>query len=349
MTVSLHKKMMALLSLPTLSLLLFAASNTFAADDSPNQRVEVKQFINKMVTQHRFEPAALTQLLSDAERRQDIIKAISRPYEGKPWYQYRPIFVTQKRIKRGLKFWQEQSETLARAEKKYGVPAEIIIAIIGVESFYGKHKGRYRLLDSLTTLGFDYPRRGQFFRKELEHFLLMAREEGFDPRALKGSYAGAMGIPQFIPSSYREYAVDFDHDGQRDLWHNTADAIGSVANYFRRHGWRPDAPIASKARINGQIKSDAIKKLVKKNLKPTLTLAQLSAQGVTLETAQPATIPDTIKATLIELENRSGNEYWVGYHNFYVISRYNHSALYSMAVYQLATELRQHYNKQSQD
>lgn len=318
--------------LAALSLLLPGA-NAFAATDSGfTQRTDVKQFINRMVEKHHFERAALTQLMSEVELSKDVIAAITRPYESKPWHQYRPIFVTDKRIKRGIRFWNDHSETLARAEEKYGVPPEIITAIIGVESFYGQHKGRYRVLDSLATLGFDYPRRSKFFRKELEHYLLMTREEEIDPRTLKGSYAGAMGKPQFISSSYREYAVDFNHDGKRDLWHNTADAIGSVANYFRRHGWQQGAPIVSHAHVAGS----QFKKIIKKSLKPKLTLAQLNAHGVTIDESQP----DTLKGTLIELENESGLEYWVGYRNFYAISRYNHSALYSMAVYQLASEMR---------
>ncbi len=339
MTIAPHNKTIALTSLLTLSLLLFFTPSALAANKPITQRAEVQQFIDKMVSKHQFERASLTQLLSEASLKKDIIKAITRPYEGKPWYKYRPIFVTKKRIRRGLEFWQANNETLARAEEKYGVPPEIITAIIGVESFYGRHKGRYRVLDALTTLGFDYPKRGKFFRNELEQYLLMTREEAIDPRSLKGSYAGAMGKPQFISSSYREYAVDFSDDGKRDLWNNTADAIGSVANYFRRHGWQHGAPIASKAQVDG----NAFKKVIKKSLKPTLTLAQLTTHGVTLDEVQSDAIPASIKATLIELENRSNKEYWVGYRNFYVISRYNHSALYSMAVFQLATELRQQH------
>ncbi len=340
MTISPHNKTIALPTILTLLLPLFFSCSAFAANKPITQRAEVQQFIDKMVSQHQFERESLTQLLSEASLKRDIIKAITRPYEGKPWYKYRPIFVTKKRIRRGLEFWQANNEILSRAEQKYGVPPEIITAIIGVESFYGRHKGRYRVLDSLTTLGFDYPRRGKFFRKELEHYLLMTREEEIDPLSLMGSYAGAMGKPQFISSSYREYAVDFNDDGKRDLWDNTADAIGSVANYFRRHGWQQGAPIASKANVNGS----AFKKLIKKGLKPTLTQAQLASHGVILDETQPDAIPAAMKATLIELENRSHKEYWVGYRNFYVISRYNHSALYSMAVFQLATELRKQHN-----
>jgi len=334
--VATHNKSKTFLLMIAVSLLLPFANSADAADDHITQRADVKQFINKMVEDHQFERTKLTQLLSEVELQEGVIRAITRPYESKPWYRYRPIFVTKKRIKRGLEFWQEHRETLARAEEKYGVPPEIITAIIGVESYYGRHKGRYRVLDSLVTLGFDYPKRGKFFRKELEHYLLMTRDEGIDPRSVKGSYAGAMGKPQFISSSYREYAIDFSNDGKRDLWNNTADAIGSVANYFRRHGWQHGAPIASEADVTG----DDYQKAIRKNLRPKLTLAQLRAHGITPREQQP----DTLKATLIELENRSNKEYWLGYRNFYVISRYNHSALYSMAVYQLASELRQQHD-----
>lgn len=317
--------------------LLISLTATTAGAVGLSQRSDVRQFIERMVDRHQFDRTELKRLLDEAELRQDVIDAITRPYESKPWYQYRPIFVTEKRIARGVLFWQEHSAVLTRAEQKYGVPPEIITAIIGVESFYGKHKGRYRVLDALATLGFDYPRRSKFFRKELEHYLLMTREEGIDPRSVKGSYAGAMGKPQFISSSYREYAVDFSGDGRRDLWNDTADAIGSVANYFRRHGWRQGAPIASPASVDGW----AYKKVIRKNLKPKLTLAELASHGVTTDTTKDR----ALKGSLIELENRDGNEYWIGYRNFYVISRYNHSALYSMAVYQLATELRRAHNK----
>ena len=337
MSISLPSKIVVLTSLLTL---LLTANGAIAANSDFTQRAEVQQFIEKMVNKHQFEREPLTQLLNEAKHSDAVIKAITRPYEAKPWHKYRPIFVTDKRIKRGLQFWQENNDTLLRAEKKYGVPPEIITAIIGVESFYGVHKGSYRLLDSLTTLGFDYPRRGKFFRSELEHYLLMTREEAIDPRSVKGSYAGAMGKPQFISSSYREYAVDFSGDGKRDLWENTDDAIGSVANYFRRHGWKHGAPIASKANVSG---SD-YKKLIKKSLKPKQTLAHITAQGVTLDQAELNTIAGSTKATLIELKGEKNNEHWVTYRNFYAISRYNHSALYSMAIFQIASALREQHN-----
>lgn len=295
---------------------------------------EVNRFIEDMVERHAFEDEYLQELFEAAELREDILEAISRPAEAKPWYEYQPIFITRSRIQGGVEFWREHADVLERAEAEYGVPAEIIVAIIGVETRYGRHAGRYRVLDSLSTLAFAYPPRSEFFRSELEHYLLMTREESMDPRELLGSYAGAMGKPQFISSSFRSYAVDFDNDGRRDLWNNTADAIGSVANYFRRHGWRAGQPIVQPARLADDADEQA---LLSGGIKPRMTLAELQGAGV----EPKGKAPEDIKGALFALETRSGDEYWVGWHNFYVISRYNHSKLYSMAVYQLSEAIKQ--------
>ncbi len=290
-------------------------------------REDVLGFINEVSKKHNFDKENLKKLFTKIEFKQTIIDAITRPAEGKPWHQYRPIFVTNTRIKEGVKFWNKHQETLERAEKEYGVPPEIIVAIIGVETRYGKHKGSYRVLDSLSTLAFGYPKRAKFFRSELEQYLLLAREEKLDPLTVKGSYAGAMGQAQFISSSYRNFAVDFDGDGKRDLWNNTSDAIGSVANYFKRHKWQPGGKVTSPAIVG----SNHIQVLVKKGYKPHSTVAELRQRGVTPKTKLN---PDDMGA-LIELEKRAGKEYWLGLNNFYVITRYNHSPLYAMAVYQL--------------
>ena len=290
-------------------------------------REDVLGFINEVSKKHNFDKENLKKLFTKIEFKQTIIDAITRPAEGKPWHQYRPIFVTNTRIKEGVKFWNKHQETLERAEKEYGVPPEIIVAIIGVETRYGKHKGSYRVLDSLSTLAFGYPKRAKFFRSELEQYLLLAREEKLDPLTIKGSYAGAMGQAQFISSSYRNFAVDFDGDGKRDLWNNTSDAIGSVANYFKRHKWQPGGKVTSPAIVG----SNHIQVLVKKGYKPHSTVAELRQRGVTPKTKLN---PDDMGA-LIELEKRAGKEYWLGLNNFYVITRYNHSPLYAMAVYQL--------------
>lgn len=317
--------------LPVFAITILSCASVVTADALTN-RAEIRTFIDEMVARHGFDRQALDQLFDDTQRRQDVIDAISRPAEGKPWHQYRPIFLNAQRIGGGVEFWGQHAALLDRAEQVYGVPPEIVTAIIGVETRYGAHIGRYRVMDSLATLAFDYPPRATFFRKELEQFLLLAREEATDPLSIKGSYAGAMGQSQFISSSYRHYAVDFDGDGKRDLWNSTADAIGSVANYFKVHQWQAGQPVVSHARVTG----DGYKELVARGLKPHTPVAQLEAMGITTADALPA---DAL-AALIELETETGVEHWVGLDNFYVITRYNRSQLYAMAVYQLSREIR---------
>ena len=292
---------------------------------------DVKDFIDDMVTQHQFDRAELTGLLKEARFRQDIIDLITRPAEAKPWHQYRRIFLTPARAKGGVAFWRDNRKDLRRAEQAYGVPPEIIVAIIGVETRYGANTGRHRVLDALSTLAFNYPPRSAFFRRELEQFLLMAREEGMTPSQPKGSYAGALGKAQFIPSSFRAYAVDFDGDGKRDLWESNADAIGSVANYFARHGWRTGGPVTVRAGAAGA----GHQHFVKAGMKPSIRVKDLYAAGITTK----ARLDPAALTSLIKLETENGHEYWLGLHNFYVITRYNHSNLYAMAVYQLSREI----------
>lgn len=296
-------------------------------------------FITEMVQRHGFDRTQLESWFRAARVRGDIIDAISRPAENKPWYQYRPIFLQAGRIEGGVQFWTEHAQALDRAEKIYGVPPQIITAILGVETRYGSHQGRYRVMDSLVTLAFDYPPRAAFFKDELEQYLLLAREERVDPLALTGSYAGAMGQTQFIASSYRQYAVDFDGDGERDLWHNAADAIGSVGNYFKEHGWERGAAIAVPVTV-GDARVEA---LVAKGLKPSFRVVDLQHRGIKLGKA----LSGDDMVALIELEQQDGPEYWAGLQNFYVITRYNHSPLYAMAVYQLSEEIRDMHDKQS--
>lgn len=293
------------------------------------QRSDVQQFIDEMVEKHGFAREDLMVQFASAKRLDGVLEAISKPAEKVlTWEDYRPIFVTSNRIKKGNKFLQENRETLKRAEKEYGVPAEIITAIIGVETYYGRRSGKIQVFDSLVTLGFDYPPRSPFFLSELEQFLLLTREEDVDAREIRGSYAGAMGMPQFISSSYRHYAVDFDGDGKRDLWGNTEDVIGSVANYFKVHGWKSGGEVVIPARVNGQIEE------TRNNLKPHTLISELSREGV----YPLAHINNDEKATVITLHGKEGKEYWLGLDNFYVITRYNHSAMYAMAVYQLSQE-----------
>jgi membrane-bound lytic murein transglycosylase B len=291
----------------------------------------IQQFIDEMVAEHKFDHGELTQLFKNSRKYQSIIDAISRPAEAKPWYEYREIFVNRERVRGGVLFWNENAEVIEQVAQTYKIPPQIMVAIVGVETRYGKHKGRYPVLDSLSTLAFAYPPRAKFFRSELKHYLLMTREEKFDPLEHKGSYAGAMGIPQFISSSFRHYAVDFDKDGKRDLWESVADAIGSVGNYFKQHGWKEGQPIAHKVSVSGL----KYRSLLDKSLKPKYTPEQLRLAGVAL----PNGLPADLKGTLIELDTGDGPEYWAVWHNFYVISRYNHSALYSMAVFQLSNQI----------
>jgi membrane-bound lytic murein transglycosylase B len=300
---------------------------------------ELAPFIEEMTAEYGFDESELRRIIGDARILPEIIKAISTPAEAKPWYEYRPIFLTETRISKGVGFWSEHQASLARAEESFGVPAEIIVAIIGVETLYGEHAGRVRVLDSLVTLGFRYPRRAGFFRSELKQFLLLCRDEDLDPLVLKGSYAGAMGVPQFISSSYRSYAVDFDGDGRRNLISSPADAIGSVANYLKRHGWQPDGTIAVSAQISG----NGYKDLLELGIKPKVPLDDLSKHGVKI-TGDPV---GEQRGALIELELRSAKEHWVVMENFYAITRYNHSKLYAMAVTQLAQKILSRYQEQS--
>jgi membrane-bound lytic murein transglycosylase B len=317
-----------------LFILLLPVTSVVSAADKPHafeDKTAINQFIDEMVKEHKFDRKVLTSVFDKARLHPSIIKAISKPAESKPWYAYREIFLTKGRIEGGVKFWNENKDILKKVSEKYGVPEQIMIAIIGVETRYGKHKGSYPVIDALSTLAFAYPPRSKFFRSELKQFLIMTREESIDPLEQKGSYAGAMGMPQFISSSFRHYAVDFDEDGQRDLWNNVADAAGSVGNYFSVHGWKKGQPIATKVKVSGLKYRD----LIDGNLKPRYSADELRLAGVAL----PGNLPMDLRGTLIALDSGDGPEYWVVWHNFYVISRYNHSALYAMAVYQLSNEI----------
>jgi peptidoglycan lytic transglycosylase B len=297
---------------------------------------EVDDFIDEMVVKHSFDKAELVQTFDEVDVKNSILKAISRPAEkSKPWYDYRKIFITDARIAGGVQFWQQHASSLSRAEQQYGVPAEIIIAILGVETRYGGNVGGYRVLDALSTLAFRYPPRSPFFRSELEHFLLLTREEQMSRLDPVGSYAGAMGLGQFMPSSYREYAVDFDGDGKRDIWTNPVDAIGSIANYLKRHGWIADESIVHKTEINGETPTE----LLKRGLKPSISRNELQQANISLQNLPLG----EDKITLISLTQHHGEEYWLGRQNFYAVTRYNHSRMYAMAVIQLAQAIRQQY------
>ncbi len=288
----------------TLLLLLLVLVQVTARAQGYAGHEQAAGFIELMVQEHGFEQQQIEQFLADARPRQAILDAISRPAERvRPWHEYRKIFLTEKRLQQGLKFWQQNARALAGAEQQYGVAAEYIVAIIGVETMYGANTGSYRVLDALATLGFDYPPRQDFFRRQLVEFLLLAREHQLEPGSLTGSYAGAMGLPQFMPGSYRAYAVDFNNDGHIDIWQDAEDAIGSVANYFAVHGWRSGEPVVRQLQDGEQAADEE--------------------QGISFS-----------------LETETGLQHWFGLPNFVTITRYNRSNMYAMAVHQLAQQLK---------
>jgi membrane-bound lytic murein transglycosylase B len=295
-----------------------------------SQHPSAEAFIERMVSEHQFDHEALEELFGQVEFRQPIIDLMDRPAEKvKPWKDYRLIFITHQRIAAGVDFWREHRSALERAQADYGVDPAVIVAIIGVETFYGRNKGSFRVIDALATLAFDYPKRSPFFTKELEQFLLLSREQKRDPLALTGSYAGAMGFGQFMPSSYRNYAVDYNGDTEVDIWNNPVDAIGSVANYFARHGWQPGQLPVVRAVAAPNYNAGLVNQLVP----PTLALDELKAQGFT---PVEAGLPPETKAIPIELEAESGPEFWLGLQNFYTITRYNNSHRYAMAINELS-------------
>lgn len=309
----------------------------YAGPDLPGLDV----FIDEMVSKHQFDGEQLTHIFAEVEVKDSILKAISRPAEkSKPWYEYRNIFLTDSRINGGVAFWREQEQALDRAEQVYGVPAEIIIAILGVETRYGGNVGSYRVIDALSTLAFQYPPRSPFFRSELEHFLLLTREEQMSQLKPIGSYAGAMGLGQFMPSSYRAYAVDFDHDGKRDIWTNPVDAIGSIANYLKRHGWVAGESITHRTYLVDE-SAPAVQPILENGFKPAYTRQQLEAAGVSVSSMP---VGQDLLA-VISLTQPDAEEYWLARQNFYAITRYNHSRMYAMAVTQLAQAIRKQYGK----
>ncbi len=305
------------------------------AASSYERRAEVRQFIAEMVERHGFVKRELQTLFSRARFQPAIIKAITPPSvpRARSWQAYRALFLTRERIDAGVAFREKQREALARASELYGVPEEIIVAIIGVETVYGRNTGSYRVIDALSTLAFDYPPRAEFFRGELENFLLYARDADIDVLSAKGSYAGAIGIPQFMPGSYRRYAVDMDGDGRQDLFGSYADAIGSVANFLKQHGWQTGQPVAFAARVQGE----QYRKLIDAGIKPTYRFSDLGEFGVRAEGEAAAEEP----CALIELATPDeSSEYLVGLENFYVITRYNRSSHYAAAVLELAQALK---------
>ncbi len=301
-------------------------------------RADVAAFSDAVVAEHALDPELLVRAARAAHFRQDIIERISKPAEKVwTWGRYRDHLVDEDRISQGAEFWRAHRSTLDRAAAEYGVAPEYVVAVLGIETRYGRIKGGYPVLDALFTLGFDYPPRAEFFRSELTQFLLLVSEEDKDPSEIKGSYAGAMGYGQFISSSYRNYAVDFDDDGVRDIWDNPTDAIGSIANYFEQHGWHDRGLVAEELLVTDEAERLALNEVAQTDLKLTKTIADLRTAGAPVDEEYA---PDRI-AGVFALETDDGVEYWLVFDNFYAITRYNHSHLYAMAVHQLAQEIKQ--------
>jgi membrane-bound lytic murein transglycosylase B len=301
------------------------------------QHPGAEEFAARAAAEYELDPQQVIELLQSAHYKQSIVDAMTRPAEAKPWYEYRPIFITDKRIDGGVDFWREHEALVAQAAEKFQVDPQIIVAIIGVETFYGRITGSYRVLDALATLSFYYPDTGNdrsdFFSKELMQFIVLGSEEGLPLKEVNGSYAGAMGLGQFMPSSYREYAVDLDGDGRRDLWSSMDDVIGSVANYLHRHGWEYDQPVTYPAMVGESADMDLV---ANRDFRAKLSVDELAAGGFRSSIPVPG---DTL-AAVASLEEEDGDSYHLTFKNFYVITRYNRSPLYAMAVFELSEAIR---------
>ena len=295
-------------------------------------RPEIKRFVIHMSNQHSYDADALEEAFARTNFRPEILKLISAPATAISWDEYRKRFVNTQRIKGGLDFWNKYAAELGLARKIYGVPEEIIVAIIGVETSYGTSTGNYRIMDALTTLAFDFPRRADYFREELESYLLLAREQQFGLLDVKGSYAGAIGIPQFMPSSYRRYAVDFDHDGEINLPGSAADAIGSVGNYLKEYGWEAGKPVA----VRAQARSENLQEFLDTGIEPLHPVGKLRGAGI----IPLDSVSDDTLSSLLEMKIQEKRQLWLGFRNFYVITRYNRSTFYAMSVFELAKAVR---------
>jgi len=322
---------MTLRLLAGVTLCFLSVASALAIDlDQP----EVEAFIDSMVEQHDFDREEIRDTLGAAEVKQSILDAIARPAEKtKSWAEYRKIFITPERIQAGAQFWADNEDALRQVSESTGVPMEMLVGIIGVETYFGRITGSFRVLDALSTLAFSYPPRAKFFRRELEEYLLLVREEGMQATDATGSYAGAMGRPQFMPSSFRAYAVDATGDGKRDIWNDWTDVAGSIANYFLEHGWKPGKDVAAQASLGGDWQGPLPEP--RNTLKPSETVASLSRKGVMFVTD----LPGDSKSELLTYEGADGLEHWVGFHNFFVITRYNRNVMYALAVHQLGQEI----------
>ncbi|HET8875468.1 MAG TPA: lytic murein transglycosylase B, partial [Casimicrobiaceae bacterium] len=308
------------------------------------RREDVRAFIDALVRDDGFSRKTLTRWFRDVRYQPKIVEAMDRPISAPPkWFEYAPQFLTPERIDGGVAFWQAHADALARAERDFGVPPEIVVAIIGVETFYGRNVGSYRVIDALSTLAFDYPRRAAFFRGELRQFLLLAREEKFSPLVPKGSFAGAFGVAQFMPGSVRAYAIDYDGDGRIDLWQSGDDAVGSIANYLARHDWLRGQPIWSKAMIASS-QREAVLRRLDGGLSERRPLEAWNADGVAAERLPDPMSPGPVGLLALEAADADGDtdaqDLRIVFPNFYVITRYNKSRLYASAVTSLAEAIR---------
>ena len=301
------------------------------------KRPEIAAFVKDVVERNQLKKKQVLALLRKAEPQPKIIEAMTRPAEKvTPWWEYHDRFLTEERISQGAQFYVEHRESLERIASARGIPPQYLVAIMGVETKYGRVTGHYRVLDALMTLSFDYPPRSDYFRGELEQFLLLYREEHLDPVKVIGSYAGAMGVPQFMPSSYRQFAVDANADQQRDLWNDWDDILASIANYFVEHGWEAGGPVLAETKLDPEPKFQ----IDTRNLELNETVDSLSAQGVVILGDETGATP----VVLVSAEQQDGPAYRVGFKNFYVITRYNRSARYAMAVHDLAAAIIQRVN-----
>lgn len=325
-----------IIKLTLTTILIFLFSFATNADNTFTQRKDVQLFIKEMVKKHHFYYNNLKKTLNQVTLQPQIIESMERPYEKKDWDVYKNIFLTQARLTGGINYWRANKNTLKKAQRKFGVPPEIIVAILGVETLYGQRQGENKILDALATLAFNYPKRAAYFKQELEQYLLLCREHHVPATIYKGSYAGAIGQPQFMPSSYRRFAVDFNQKGVRDLVNNNDDSIASIANYFKAHGWQTNAGIAQQAKLIG----NRYKHLRINPRKANYAYSQLIANGIKPITAS---YNHPSRAGIIELTTAKSNEYWIAYPNFFVITRYNSSPQYALVVYLLSQQLKQQW------
>ena len=326
-------------SLVTVTVLTSGLLTSIPSSLANNITPEIDQYIQSVSKQYHFDPKALTQLFNQAHMNPEIIARMNHPYESKPWAHYREFFITPARIEQGVSFWEANRDVLNEAEQRFGVPASVIVAILGVETFYGQYTGKFSVFDALMTLSFNHQPRAEFFKSELTQYLLMTREQKLDPLALNGSYAGALGMPQFMPSSYRRYAIDYSNQGSADLIHDARDAIFSIANFLKNMGWQVNKPVA----LNIKTHRPLAEQWLSANAKPMLTLNTLQSRGIAKNVKLDKNTPVAI--IQLEAEQAFNPTYWVTTNNFRAIMHYNPKINYAMAVYQLSEEIQHAYNR----